>query len=92
MSSSSGEGHHSDSEFAKSFACHNCGHPYSAYPPDSSFRYAYLNPCQEKSDDPNHNYKQPYECDNCDFKNELYWCGGHYEIFPVDNRRRTKRR
>ncbi|HZB81157.1 MAG TPA: hypothetical protein VE264_07770 [Nitrososphaera sp.] len=43
-----GEEDHSDSEFVKTFAFRNCRHPYSAYPPDSSFRYAYLNPCQEK--------------------------------------------
>ena len=80
----------SDPEFAKTFACGNCGHPYTAYPPDSRYLYAYLSPCEEKSDDPHHNYKQPYECDNCDFKNELYWCGGH--SYTVSLGKRTKRR
>ena len=48
------------------FCCFNCGHPYKANPPDSSFSFAYLTPCQETRDlQPNHNHKQYYECPYC---------------------------
>jgi hypothetical protein len=59
-------------------------------PTTAEVRYAYLNPYQEKSDDVNHNYKQPYECENCDFKNELYWCGGHFYTMSLDKRTTRK--
>jgi predicted RNA-binding Zn-ribbon protein involved in translation (DUF1610 family) len=62
---------------AKTFSCRNCGHPYTVYPPDSSYSYAYLTPCQVADSDPSHNFKTKFECDNCNFANELFWCGGH---------------
>ncbi len=61
----------------KTFACQNCGQPYQAYPPDSKYQNAYLRPCQDNQGDPNHNQKQFYECEKCNFRNELYWCPGH---------------
>jgi hypothetical protein len=61
----------------ENFACQNCGEPYQAYPPDSTFKKALLKPCENNEGDPNHNRKQFYECKNCDHKNELYWCPGH---------------
>lgn len=63
----------------KVFSCFSCGHPYKAYPPDSSFMFAYLSPCSETNNlKSNHNHKQPYECINCTHRNYLYWCQGHY--------------
>ena len=48
------------------FSCFNCGHPYKAYPPDSSFNFAYISPCSETHNlEDNHNHRQPYECVNC---------------------------
>ena len=65
----------------KIFCCFNCGHPYKTYPPDSSFNFAYLSPCKETQDlQPNHNYKQYYECPNCPHRNILYWCQGHSKL------------
>lgn len=44
----------------KIFSCFECGHPYKAFSPDSSFKYAYISPCPEINDlEPNHNDKQP---------------------------------
>ena len=63
------------------FCCFNCGHPYKANPPDSSFNFAYLTPCQETRDlQPNHNHKQYYECPYCPHRNILYWCQGHSKL------------
>lgn len=60
------------------FSCFNCGHPYKAYPPDSSFNFAYISPCSETQNlEDNHNHRQPYECVNCTHRNYLYWCQGH---------------
>lgn len=61
----------------QTFSCLNCGQAYSVYPPDSSFKNAYVSPCQESSSSPNHNLKTGYDCQNCDKRNELYWCQGH---------------
>lgn len=64
----------------KTFGCKNCGQPYQAYPPDSKYQAAYIKPCQDGEGNPNHNYKQLYECENCAFENVLYWCPGHVYI------------
>src|SRR5687768_13073624 len=67
----------------QSFSCQNCGTPYKAHPPDSSFEHAYITPCTETEDlEPNHNYKQGYDCQNesCGHRNFLYWCQGHTYI------------
>ena len=69
------------------FSCRYCGHSYDVYPPDSSFEAAYISPCIEQSSEPNHNLKTFYECDNCDTKNELYWCNGHVFVASFNPRR-----
>jgi hypothetical protein len=75
----------------KIFSCKQCGKPYEAYPPDSSFEGAYITPCQQQSTDANHNKKWYYKCDACTFNNELYWCTGHVFVGGVE-RRTFKRR
>ena len=67
----------------QTFGCQNCGHPYKAYPPDSTFKFPRISPCQQSSNDPNHNYKQGYDCENCGNRNFLYWCQGHFDVFVV---------
>jgi hypothetical protein len=62
------------------FSCLNCGQSYTVYPPDSSFKYAFVSPCEESSSRPNHNLKTGFDCQNCDNRNELYWCQGHLHI------------
>ncbi|HJS64064.1 MAG TPA: hypothetical protein VJ767_04295 [Nitrososphaeraceae archaeon] len=68
------------SKQANIFSCLNCGHEYTVYPPDSSFKYAYISPCQESSSIPNHNLKTGNECENCHQINKLYWCQGHFRV------------
>ena len=69
-----------DPEF-QTFGCQNCGHPFKAYPPDSTFKKALLTPCSETEDlEPNHNYKQGYDCEDCHNRNFLFWCQGHFYI------------
>jgi hypothetical protein len=60
------------------FSCQNCGHPYTAYPPESGYIHAYLEPCEDDDRDPDHNRKQLYGCKNCNYRNYLYWCEGHF--------------
>jgi hypothetical protein len=61
------------------FSCQNCSHVYTVYPPDSGFLYAYISPFEEPepNNSSNHNYRQFYECENCNHRNMLYWCSGH---------------
>ncbi len=70
-----------DSKFPMTFSCRQCGHPYQVYPPDISFEEIYMSPCQESSDEPNHNFEQIFECLDCHSReNKLYWCQGHIFI------------
>jgi hypothetical protein len=69
------------------FGCQNCGHPYTAYRPDSKYKDAYLEPCADNEGDPNHNRKMPYDCENCHFRNYLYWCPGHFFVGTVGRER-----
>ena len=46
----------------KIFSYFECGHPYKAFSPDSSFKDAYISPCSEINDlepNHNHNHQQP---------------------------------
>jgi hypothetical protein len=63
------------SSISHTFSCQNCGRPYTIYPPDSSYLYALMRPCKEN--DPDHNFKQSFECKECHHRNEMYWCPGH---------------
>jgi len=73
------------------FSCRFCGRSYTIYPPDSSFKKAFLFPCKEKSNSSNHNFKQTVECENCHKVNELYWCEGHHFVVSASPNRNIGR-
>jgi hypothetical protein len=63
------------------FGCTQCGQFIEVEAPDTTYKELLLQPCDDKEGDPQHNYEQSYECQNCYFKNISttirYWCRGH---------------
>jgi hypothetical protein len=71
----------------KTFSCKQCGHAFTAYPPDNSFKEAFMNRCQEESDEDNHNFETRHRCEDCKFEdNILYWCQGHSHFEGIEKR------
>jgi len=64
----------------KHLSCRSCGHIFTLFPPDDSFKDVYLTPCSDNDSDPNHNYRQIYQYDSCHDRTEYYWCPGNFFV------------
>ena len=57
---------------ARTLSCRNCGHPFTAHPPDDSHIVVKLEPCTEGD-----SIEIQYECDNCHQRNTIHWDRRH---------------
>jgi DNA-directed RNA polymerase subunit RPC12/RpoP len=52
----------------KTYSCKGCGHTFATVPPDDIHIVAISAPCKKKD-----SIEIPYECEDCHFRNMLYW-------------------
>jgi len=56
----------------RKYSCKNCGKPFEAHPPDDKLKIALLKPCKEGD-----SIEIKYECENCFYKNSIFWDRKH---------------
>lgn len=62
----------------RKFSCLQCGSPYTVYPPESDYRLARTEPCQDGCNKP-----MNVICQSCRNTITLYWCKDHGVAFIV---------
>ena len=63
---------------SRTYACGNCGHPFTAYPPDDIHTIVRLQSCEQ-----GHSVQVTYECEKCRHGNIRHWDEPHTFIASV---------
>ena len=70
-----------DKNKKREFACNECNEMFVTYPPDDMYTSCFMTKHCEKS------LERFIECDNCNHKNERFWCYHDGEVLcgPIGN-------